>query len=55
LSSKNISLLSDLRKKDSFYNSYRETLNELGKLREAHGILISMIKNHHIHIDDEPS
>ena len=48
LSSKNIEFLNDLRRKDSFYNSYRETMDELNKLREAHGILISMIKNHHI-------
>ena len=48
LSSKNIEFLNDLRKKDSFYNSYRETMDELNKLREAHVILISMIKNHHI-------
>jgi hypothetical protein len=48
LSSKNIEFLNDLRRKDTFYNSYRETMDELNKLREAHGILISMIKNHHI-------
>jgi len=48
LSSKNIEFLNDLRKKDSFYNSYREAVDELNKLREAHGTLISMIKNHHI-------
>ena len=29
------------------------TMDELNKLREAHGILISMIKNHHIQIEDE--
>jgi hypothetical protein len=28
-------------------------MEELGKLREAHGVLISMIKNHHIQIDDK--
>lgn len=48
LSSKNIEFLNDLRKKDSFYDSYRESVDELNKLREAHGVLISMIKNHHI-------
>jgi hypothetical protein len=48
LSSKNIEFLNDLRRKDTFYNSYRETMDELNKLREFHGILISMIKNHHI-------
>ena len=48
MSSKNIEFLNDLRRKDSFYNSYRETMDELNKLREAHGILISMIQNHHI-------
>ena len=53
LSSKNIEFLNDLKKNDSFYNSYRETMDELNKLREAHGILISMIKNHHIQIEDE--
>ena len=42
-----------MKKKDSFYSTYRETTDELSKLREAHGILISMIKNHHIQIEDE--
>lgn len=53
LSTKNIEFLQDLKKRDSFYSTYRETMDELGKLREAHGILISMIKNHHIQIEDK--
>jgi hypothetical protein len=53
LSTKNIEFLGDLKKKDNFYSTYRETMEELGKLREAHGVLISMIKNHHIQIDDK--
>jgi hypothetical protein len=54
LSTKNIEFLNDLRKRDSFYSSYRETMDELNKLREAHGILISMIKNHHLQIEQAP-
>ena len=53
LSTKNIQFLDDLRQKDSFYNSYRQTMDELEKLRDAHTALISMIKNHHIAIETE--
>lgn len=46
LSSKNIEFLEDLKRKDSFYEIHRQSLDELTKLREAHGQLISMIKDH---------
>ena len=46
LSMKNIEFLEDLKKKDSFYEIYRQSMDELQKLREAHGQLIYMIKNH---------
>lgn len=51
LSSKNMAFLSDLQKKDSFYTTYRKTLDELVQLRESHSKLIEMIKNHDIIID----
>ena len=50
LTTKNNEYLTDLRAKEPFYDSYRAALDELNKLREAHGILISMIKNHHIQV-----
>jgi hypothetical protein len=53
LSNKNIQFLADLKRRDPFYNSYRQTTNELEKLREAYASLISMIKNHHIAIENE--
>ena len=53
LSAKNIEFLNDMKKKDGFYSTYRETVNELNKLREAHGVLISLIRNHHLTIDDQ--
>lgn len=53
MSTKNIEFLNDLKSKDSFYSSYRQTMDELEKLREAHSGVISMIKNHHIVIEDE--
>lgn len=53
LSSKNIEFLADMKKKDGFYSTYRESVEELTKLREAHGVLISLIRNHHLEIDDK--
>ena len=53
MSTKNIQFLEDLRRKDSFYSSYRQTMDELEKLRDAHTVLISKIKNHHIEIEEE--
>ena len=53
MSTKNIQFLEDLRRKDSFYSSYRQTMDELEKLRDAHTVLISMSKNHHIEIEEE--
>jgi hypothetical protein len=44
--------LADLKRKDGFYETYRQTVEELNKLREAHGILINMINNHHISVQD---
>ena len=42
LSKKNEQFLRDLRTKD-FYSTYKDCLEELNKLREAHTILIGMI------------
>ena len=53
LTTKNNEYLTDLQSKEPFYDSYRAALDELNQLREAHGILISMIKNHHIQVKDE--
>ena len=47
--------LQDLKRKDGFYETYRQTVEELTKLREAHGVLINMIRNHHIQIDNNDS
>jgi hypothetical protein len=41
-------MLSDLKRKDPFYETYVKTSEELSKLREAHVVLISMIKNNHV-------
>ena len=41
--------MKELRIKD-FYQSYKQSVEELGKLREAHSVLISMIQNQHISI-----
>ena len=48
LSSKNIEFLADLKKRDPYYQSFRDTVDELNQLREAHGILISMIRSNHV-------
>lgn len=55
LSTSNMQFLQDLKQKDGFYETYRQTVEELTKLREAHGVLITMIKNHHIEITENDS
>ena len=52
LSTSNMQFLQDLKQKDGFYETYRQTVEELTKLREAHAVLIDMIKNHHIQVTD---
>ena len=42
LSKKNEEFLKELKIKD-FYKSYKQSVEELGKLREAHSVLICMI------------
>lgn len=49
LSKANESFLKELRIKD-FYGTYKQTVDELNKLREAHTVLIGMIQNHHLSI-----
>lgn len=44
--------LADLKRKDGFYETYRQTVEELTKLREAHSQLIDMIDNHHVAVSD---
>jgi hypothetical protein len=46
-------MLSDLKKKDSFYETYVKSSEELTKLRQAHTILISLIQKNHINIRQE--
>ena len=43
-------MLLDLKRKDPFYDTYVKTSEELTKLRQAHAILISMIKSNHVNI-----
>jgi hypothetical protein len=43
-------MLTDLKRKDPFYDTYVKTSEELTKLRQAHAILISMIKSNHVNI-----
>ena len=43
-------MLMDLKRKDPFYDTYVKTSEELTKLRQAHAILISMIKSNHVNI-----
>jgi hypothetical protein len=47
-------MLTDLRKKDPFYETYVKTSEELTKLRQAHTILISMIQKNHINLKQNP-
>lgn len=49
LSKSNDRFLQQLKTKD-FYTAYKDCVDELNKLREAHTILIGMIQNHHITI-----
>jgi len=48
LSVRNAKYLTDLKRKDPFYDTYVKTSEELTKLREAHVVLISMIKSNHV-------
>lgn len=43
-------MMSDLKRKDPFYDTYVKTSEELTKLRQAHAILISMIQSNHLNI-----
>jgi hypothetical protein len=43
-------MLQDLRRKDSFYETYVKTTDELTKLRQAHTILISLIQTKKLNI-----
>ena len=54
LSKANEGFLRDLKTKD-FYSAYKQTLDELSRLREAHAVLISMIQNHHLSVGTSPS
>eukprot|EP00347_Sterkiella_histriomuscorum_P014602 403360255 len=49
LSNKNEMFLRELKTKD-FYSTYKDCVEELTRLREAHTILIGMIQNHHLDI-----
>ena len=53
LSVRNQKMLGDLKRKDPFYETYVRTSEELTKLRQAHAILISMIKTNKINIKNE--
>ena len=44
--------MADLKNRDPYYQSFRDTLDELYQLREAHGTLISMIKTNHVQVDE---
>jgi len=46
-------MLKDLKRKDPFYETYVKSSEELTKLRQAHAILISMIKSNQISIKDD--
>ena len=46
-------MLNDLKRKDPFYDTYVKTSEELSKLREAHVVLISMIKNNHLSLKNK--
>lgn len=49
LSIKNEEFLSSLKKKD-FYNEYQRVLEELRNLKDAHAILINMIKDDELQV-----
>jgi len=48
-------MLSDLKKKDPFYDTYLSVSEELTKLRQAHAILISMVQANQVSIKQSPS
>ena len=48
-------MLNDLKRKDPFYDTYVKTSEELSKLREAHVVLISMIKNNQLSLKNKES
>lgn len=52
LSVRNQGLIEDMKRKDPFYETYVKTTDELTKLRQAHAILISMIKGQQLNIAD---
>ena len=43
-------MMTDLKRKDPFYETYVKSSEELTKLRQAHAILISMIKGNQLNI-----
>ena len=53
LSVRNQQLIDDMKRKDPFYETYVKTTEELTKLRQAHAILISMIKSKQVNIAEE--
>lgn len=42
-----------MKRKDPFYETYVKTTEELTKLRQAHAILISMIKGNQLNIAND--
>lgn len=54
LSVKNEEFLESLSKKE-FYKEYRKTKEELNTLKDAHAILINMIRDEELHIQTKPS
>lgn len=50
LSKRNEEFLRELKQKHDFYAPYKECQEELRKLREAHGLLISMIQTQQLNV-----
>ena len=50
MSERNARLLLDFKKKEPLYETYVKTVDELVKLRQAHAVLISLIKSNEISI-----
>ena len=50
LSVRNQKMLTDLKRKDPFYETYVKTSEELTKLRQAHAVLISMVQKNHLNL-----
>jgi hypothetical protein len=50
LSKRNEEFLRELKQKHDFYAPYKECQEELRKLREAHGLLISMIQSQQLNV-----